>query len=152
MKRNLRFTLRWGLLGWLIHICTTGQAQVPVRAVPLLEPVCVEGQKFEQAAPGVRLEGCILEARSRQPLAFATVYLFEKDNEGDLMPLDTFRTMEDARYFFQALPGRSYLVMANAPEVFANEIEFEIDLKPEDIVIELPSIKLFIGCNLGDKE
>lgn len=94
------------------------------------------------------VHGLVRDVKSKLPIPFATVILFEIDFEGDLIPVDTFRTDQSAEYNFPLVPDKEYKVLGNAPEYLANEenfntnnrdesdIEMNIDIELERIIID----------------
>lgn len=108
-------------------------------------------RKIEAPPAEFAVHGVVLDQKSKMPIPFATVILFEKDFEGDLIPIDTFRTDQSASYNFQLEKDKDYKVLGNAPEYLANEeelttkglresVDFEvnIDIELERIIIEKP--------------
>lgn len=108
-------------------------------------------KKVEAPPAEFAVHGLVLDRESKMPIPFATVILFEKDFEGDLIPIDTFRTDQSASYNFQLEKDKDYKVLGNAPEYLANEEEFttkdlresvdfevNIDIKLERIIIAKP--------------
>ena len=102
-----------------------------------------------------QVHGVIRNKDTKQPVAFATAILFQFDFEGDLIPLDTFKTDQDARYNFPLEGEKEYKIIANAPEYLANEaeistkdikdckdadIEQNIDILLEQIQISIPFV------------
>jgi outer membrane protein OmpA-like peptidoglycan-associated protein len=84
------------------------------------------------------------------PVPFGTVILFEKDFEGALVPVDTFKTDQGARYNFELECGKEYVVIGNAPEYLAQredfntkdakgvtDLEMNLTIELERIVIDL---------------
>lgn len=109
------------------------------------------GKKVEAPPLEFAVHGLVLDEKTKQPIPFAIVILFEKDFEGDLIPIDTFRTDQSASYNFQLEKDSDYKILGNAPEYLANEVElttkemdeskdFEvnIDIELERIIIEKP--------------
>ncbi len=109
------------------------------------------GKKVEALPLEFAVHGLVLDEKTKQPIPFAIVILFEKDFEGDLIPIDTFRTDQSASYNFQLEKDADYKILGNAPEYLANEVElttkgmdesmdFEvnIDIELERIIIEKP--------------
>lgn len=109
------------------------------------------GKKVEALPLDVAVHGLILDDKTNMPIPFATVILFEKDFEGDLIPIDTFRTDQSATYNFELEKDKDYKILGNAPEYLANEkdittkdlkesVDFEvnIDIELERIIIEKP--------------
>lgn len=71
------------------------------------------------------VHGMVLDKRTKQPVPFATVILYEFDAAGDLIPLDTAKADQAANYNFDLECNKKYKVVANAREYLANEEEFE---------------------------
>ncbi|HHG84908.1 MAG TPA: hypothetical protein ENJ82_09190 [Bacteroidetes bacterium] len=105
-------------------------------------------KKREEDPCEFAVHGLVLDQTSQLPVPFATVILFEIDFEGDLIPLDTFRTDQSAEYNFEVECEKDYKVLGNAPEYLANEVEFStkgakgvndielnVDIKLEQIII-----------------
>lgn len=109
------------------------------------------GKKVEALPLEFAVHGLVLDEKTQMPIPFAIAILFEKDFEGDLIPIDTFRTDQSASYNFQLEKDADYKILGNAPEYLANEVElttkemdeskdFEvnIDIELERIIIEKP--------------
>ncbi len=91
----------------------------------------------------ITLQGKIRDKSTKLPIAFATAILFEEVGP-DLIVLDTFKTDQNARYQFPLEANKSYRVLGNAPEYFANEVRVQtpdstVDLE-RNIDIELDPI------------
>jgi peptidoglycan-associated lipoprotein len=71
------------------------------------------------------VHGLVLDKKTKQPVPFATVILYEFDIAGDLIPLDTAKADQSAAYNFELECNKKYKVVANAREYLANEEEFE---------------------------
>ena len=84
----------------------------------------------------VTIHGVIRDKKTKQPVPFAEAVLYEKDFEGDLIPIDTFRTAQNAEYNFNLEPDKEYKIIANAPEYLANEEEFDTRGLEEDTDLE----------------
>lgn len=69
----------------------------------------------------VAVHGVIRDKKTKQPVPFAEVMLFLKDDEGALIPIDTFQTDQSANYNFPLEVEKEYKIIANAPEYLANE-------------------------------
>ena len=69
------------------------------------------------------LQGLVRDKDTQQPIPFATAILFEYDQDGFIVPTDTFNTDQSARYMFPLQFEKNYKVLGNAPEYLANEIE-----------------------------
>ncbi len=78
-----------------------------------------------QAAPtgDLTLQGLIRDQDTQLPIPFATAILFEIDQDGYLIPIDTFFTDQSAFYTFPLGFEKRYKVLGNAPEYLANEID-----------------------------
>lgn len=107
--------------------------------------------KLKEAPPiTIALHGTVRDKNSLAPIPFATVVLFQIDNDGQLEPVDTFKTDNTGRYNFADLEkDASYKVIGNAPEYLANEETFDTknikentDLE-KNIDIKLDRIFLF---------
>lgn len=109
------------------------------------------GKKVEAPPAEFAVHGLVVDTKTKLPIPFATVILFEKDFENELIPIDTFRTDQSAEYNFQLDKDKEYKVLGNAPEYLANEKEFStvglkesvdfevnIDIELERIIIEKP--------------
>lgn len=91
-----------------------------------------------EAPPAVfAVHGLVVDKKTGLPVPFATVILLEKDFEGDLIPLDTFRTDQSAAYNFELEGEKDYKVIGNAPEYLANEEEFSTVGLKEDTDFEI---------------
>jgi len=110
-------------------------------------------KQIEALPPEFAVHGIVLDKKTQMPIPFATVILFQKDFEGDLIPLDTFRTDQSASYNFQLEADTDYKILGNAPEYLANEenlstkdmkesVDFEvnINIELERIEIEVPIV------------
>lgn len=93
------------------------------------------------------VHGVVRDKKTKQPIPFATVTLF-KIQEGNLIPVDTFKTDQTAAYKFPLEKETDYKVVGNAPEYLANEemvstkgIKVTTDLE-KDIDIFLERIEL----------
>ena len=103
------------------------------------------------------VHGLVVDQGTQQRVPFATVILFEQDFEGDLIPLDTFRTDQGAGYNFELECNKDYKIVGNAPEYLAqeqkistknaigpNDLEIDIKIEVERIIIDkaivLPNI------------
>jgi peptidoglycan-associated lipoprotein len=99
------------------------------------------------------VHGLVLDKKTKQPVPFAIVILYEFDAAGDLIPLDTAKADQSASYNFELECNKKYKVVANAREYLANEEEFEtkttdpkndieinISIELERILIEEPII------------
>ncbi|MEL6676076.1 MAG: OmpA family protein [Bacteroidota bacterium] len=71
----------------------------------------------------IAVKGMIRDKQTLQPIEFATAILYEKDAEGTIMVLDTFKTDQSARFEFPLEGDKDYKILGNAPEYFANEEE-----------------------------
>jgi len=71
----------------------------------------------------VSVQGLIRDKDSKQPIPFATAILYRITDENTIVPLDTFKTDQSARYNFPLELNAQYKVLGNAPEYFANEVE-----------------------------
>lgn len=100
------------------------------------------------------VHGTVLDKRTKQPVPFAIVLLYEYDVAGDLIPLDTFKADQSAAYNFELECNKKYKVVGNAREYLVNEevfetkttdpkndIEINVAIELERIIIENP-IKL----------
>ena len=109
------------------------------------------GKKIEAPPIEVAVHGLVVDEKTKLPVPFAIVILFEKDFEGDLIPVDTFRTDQSASYNFALEKEKDYKILGNAPEYLANEVdlstsglnettdfEVNIDIELERIIIEKP--------------
>lgn len=110
-------------------------------------------RKIEAPPIEVAVHGIVLDKRTQMPVPFATVILFQKDFEGDLIPLDTFRTDQSASYNFQLETDTDYKILGNAPEYLANEeelttkdlkestdFEINVNIELDRIIIEEPIV------------
>lgn len=110
-------------------------------------------KKKEEDPCQFAVHGLVLDKKTQLPVQFATVILFEIDFEGDLIPVDTFKTDQSAEYNFEVECEKDYKVLGNAPEYLANEEEFStkgakgvndlelnINIELERIIIEKPII------------
>lgn len=80
----------------------------------------------------VTVHGMIRDKRSQKPVPFAEAMLFEIDEEGQLVPVDTFKTDQSALYNFNLELDKDYKIVGNAPEYLANDVQFSTrDLKPD---------------------
>ena len=80
----------------------------------------------------VTVHGMVRDKKTKKPVPFAEAILFEKTEEG-LIPIDTFKTDQNAIYNFNLEPEKDYKIIANAPEYLANEEDFSTkDLKSDD--------------------
>ncbi|MFM2375171.1 MAG: hypothetical protein RLZZ165_268 [Bacteroidota bacterium] len=71
------------------------------------------------------VHGLVIDNRTKQPVPFGTVIVYEFDKAGDLIPLDTSKADQSAAYNFQLECNKKYKVVANAREYLASEVEFE---------------------------
>lgn len=83
------------------------------------------------------VHGLVLDKRTKQPVPFATVILYEFDVAGDLIPLDTAKADQGAAYNFELECNKKYKVVANAREYLMNEAEFNTDTKDPKNDIEV---------------
>ena len=100
----------------------------------------------------IALQGLVRDRDTQLPIPFATAILFELDDQGFLVPLDTFSTGPNADYYFDLEFEKQYKVLGNAPEYLANEIEVStagetpgilernIDIALEPIYTSLPIV------------
>lgn len=94
------------------------------------------------------VHGTILDKRTKQPVPFAIVILYEFDPAGDLIPIDTFKADQSAAYNFELECNKKYKVVANAREYLMNEETFTTDTKDPkndieiNVVVELERILL----------
>lgn len=106
--------------------------------------IFVPTPKFDIAVKGV-----IRDKVTKQPVEFATAILYEYQEDGSILALDTFKTDQSARYEFPLKQEKDYKVLGNAPEYLANEVEVStkgiskdtelernIDIELEPIIIE----------------
>jgi outer membrane protein OmpA-like peptidoglycan-associated protein len=111
--------------------------------------------KHKEKPPiSVAVQGLVRDKKTLQPIPFATVILFEIDTRDNnaLIPLDTFRTDQSARYNFELDLNKKYKVLGNAPEYFANEVifssnvdstqtlEVNVDIELDRIDIDVPIV------------
>ncbi|MFK7972036.1 MAG: OmpA family protein [Bacteroidia bacterium] len=100
--------------------------------------------------PAISLHGIIRDANTKQPIPFAIAILYEA-TAGGLVVLDTFETDQSARYNFELEADRTYRILGNALEYFANEItvatpsesadlERNIDIELDPIILRLPIV------------
>lgn len=82
--------------------------------------------------PQISLHGKIRDKNTKQPIPFAIAILYE-ETPGGLVVLDTFETDQSARYDFELEGSKTYRVLGNAPEYFANEITVETPDEPADL-------------------
>lgn len=82
--------------------------------------------------PKISLHGKIRDKTTKQPIPFAIAILYE-ETPGGLVVLDTFETDQSARYDFDLESSKTYRVLGNAPEYFANEITVETPDEPADL-------------------
>lgn len=104
----------------------------------------------EKPPIAVAVQGLVRDKKTLQPIPFATVILFEIDTRDHdaLIPLDTFRTDQSARYNFDLDLNKKYKVVGNAPEYFANEVVFtsnvdETKTLEVNVDIDLERIEIF---------
>lgn len=69
------------------------------------------------------LQGLVRDRDTEQPIPFATAILYELDQDGFIVPLDTFETDQSAQFVFPLQFEKDYKVLGNAPEYLANEID-----------------------------
>ena len=82
--------------------------------------------------PQIALHGKIRDNNTKQPIPFAIAILYE-ETMGGLVVLDTFETDQSARYNFELEGGKTYRVLGNAPNYFANEITVETPPESADL-------------------
>jgi peptidoglycan-associated lipoprotein len=70
------------------------------------------------------IHGLVVDKVTKMAVPFATVILFEKDFEGALVPIDTFRTDQGSKYNFELECDKDYVVIGNAPEYLAQREDF----------------------------
>ncbi len=99
------------------------------------------------------VHGTVMDKRTKQPVPFAIVILYEYDVAGDLIPLDTFKADQSAAYNFELECNKKYKVVGNAREYLVNEevfetkttdpkndIEINVAIELERIVLEAPIV------------
>ncbi|MCB9231810.1 MAG: OmpA family protein [Bacteroidia bacterium] len=96
----------------------------------------------------VAIHGQIRDKKSKRPVPFAEaiLYIIETDANGEdpqLVPLDTFKTDQNAEYNFPLEANREYKIIANAPEYLANEENFNTNGLTEDTDLE-KNIDIFL--------
>ena len=64
------------------------------------------------------------DKKTKLPIPFATVTLYEVVNANTITELRTYETPQDARYEFPLDIDKNYKVLGNAPEYLANEEDF----------------------------
>jgi outer membrane protein OmpA-like peptidoglycan-associated protein len=81
------------------------------------------GQKYAIKLSKLELavKGTIRNKETQEPVPFATAILFEYQANNRIVPLDTFKTDQSARYNFPLKADRRYKVLGNAPDYLANE-------------------------------
>jgi outer membrane protein OmpA-like peptidoglycan-associated protein len=86
------------------------------------------------------VHGLVLNKKTKMPVPFATVILYQFDVSGDLIPLDTFRADQSGKYNFELECNKKYKVVGNAREYLANEVEFETKTEDpkNDIEVNVP--------------
>jgi outer membrane protein OmpA-like peptidoglycan-associated protein/tetratricopeptide (TPR) repeat protein len=83
------------------------------------------------------VHGLVLDLKTKQPVPFAIVILYEFDAAGDLIPLDTAKADQGAAYNFDLECNKKYKVVANAREYLTNEQEFSTETKDPKNDIEV---------------
>jgi outer membrane protein OmpA-like peptidoglycan-associated protein/tetratricopeptide (TPR) repeat protein len=99
------------------------------------------------------VHGTVLDKRTKQPVPFALVILYQYDAAGDLIPIDTFKADQSAAYNFELECNEKYKVVGNAREYLMNEetfetkttdpkndIEINVSIELERIVLEDPIV------------
>ena len=101
----------------------------------------------------IAVKGTIRDKQTKEPVSFATAILYEYQDNGSIVALDTFNTDQTARYEFPLRADHRYKILGNAPEYLANEEEVStmgirgdrdivqnIDIELEPIVFETPYV------------
>ncbi len=101
----------------------------------------------------ITVHGTVRDKQTKQAVPFAIVTLFKTEEDGSLVPIDTFQTDQTGAYKFPLEKGFDYKLVGNAPEYLANEVfvstkgieeskqlEADIDIFLERIEIDKPIV------------
>jgi peptidoglycan-associated lipoprotein len=70
----------------------------------------------------ITVHGTVRDSNTKQVVPFAIVTLYEKNKNGSLTPVDTFRTDQTGRYNFVLERDKDYKMVGTAPDYLANEV------------------------------
>jgi peptidoglycan-associated lipoprotein len=71
----------------------------------------------------ITVQGYVRDKKTKQVVPFATVTRYEVLDNGQLAPIDTFRTDQSGYYQFSLEQNKNYKFVGIAPEYLANEVE-----------------------------
>ncbi len=92
---------------------------------------------FDRTRLNVSVHGIVRDKKTKLPIPFATVTLYEVLDANTITEIETYSTSQDAAYQFPLNVDKNYKVLGNAPEYLANEEDFSTFDVMQDTDLEI---------------